>query len=127
MAVSNEQISQPIDLIGGLLIPSLLQPLQVLGQLPGILRRRDGGSAPAGVVAVDAGEGAGGGAPVVMQPKGAEVEVLVLGPPEQREVDEVEALEEMEEGGLGLGEGAVEVGEDEGLEEGFELHGGERG
>lgn len=130
MAVCNEQVSQPIDLIARLLVASLFEPLQVLGELGGAVPGRgdvvaERGRAPAGIIIEVRQYRAGRrGAPVVMQPEGAEIElILLLGLAHQWEIEQVEVLEDLEEEGFGLGEGAVEVGEDEGLEEGFELHG----
>lgn len=75
MEVSNEQIGQPINLIGGILV---LQPLQVLGQLSGALPGRPDVVAERLVVIIIEVDGPGRGAPVVMQPERAEIELLLL-------------------------------------------------
>lgn len=88
MAVRNEQISKPVDLIARILITFLLQPLQVLGELAGVLHsvvaegRRDDG-APIERTNIGAAlqhyrHSARGAAPVVVQSERAKEDIFLL-------------------------------------------------
>lgn len=103
MAVCNEQISKPVDLIAGILITFLLQPLQVLGQLAGVLhslvaeRRRHDGAHPIVMRTTlqHYRHSAGGAAPVVVQPERAKQDIFLL-VFSQRELDQVHVFEELD-------------------------------
>lgn len=163
MRVSNEHIRQPINVVPAgaaaatvvLLAAAalLFEPVEVAGELLGVLTIKRGRQEriPRGIVVDPAsgtgtgtGAGAGdhfrhrdrrdvGGAPIIVQPKGAKKELSVLvfvaflhHQWEVEKVDDMDVLEEVQENGLGFSDGAcnaVKMGEDEGLEKGFELHG----